>query len=246
VKPLFRQLQVTSKLWKRVPRPFRATGGANGRQLAVSQDGNSQIPIWLGLNAKTKHFPIYLLPEILASPGSSVNAVETIFQSITHPGVARCLRFIGRNPCLKLRDLVNISGLSLRGLNKAFRTHLGCTPGAVVVMMRLWSACDLLASSRLPVARVATCCGYRNSNGLCVAFQRYLGITPGRIRGQSPVYGLMDAKRDGLLSCAAFLPAIAKDVNNSMNGSQSPQALAGLRIRAEFQLIPEENTVQLP
>jgi len=192
-----------------------STRSTTGKRFAVPHNGESGNPVLRGLKSKSKRFPIDLLTGILSSSPSSLECPHPILQSIEHPGVARCLRFIGRNPCLKLRDLVNISGLSRRGLHKAFRTHLGCAPGAVVIMVRLWSACDLLANSRLSVAKIAAGCGYRNSNSLYVAFQRYLGKTPLNIRRQSPLYDRGDVEKETRLRNTPLPPRCSRDVNSS-------------------------------
>lgn len=186
---------MSSQPQKRIPRPSGSTGRANGKQRAVPQNGKFENPVLRQLSSKRERFPIELLPGILSSCQSSLESPQPAFQSIAHPGVTRCLRFIGRNPRFKLRDLANVSGLSRRGLHKAFRTHVGCSPGSVVVMVRLWSACELLANSSLPVGKIAARCGYRNSNSLYVAIQRFLGTTPRHIRVQSPDYGRMDLAR---------------------------------------------------
>lgn len=190
-----RRSATSSRQRKPVRRANHSPRRANGKRPAFAPVGKSETSVLRGLNSRTKRIPIHLLLDMVSSPGSISGSPGTTFEAIAHPGVRRCLRFISRNPCYKLSDLVKISALSMRGLNKAFRTHLGCAPGAVVVMVRLWNASELLANSRLPVAEVATRCGYRNSNSLYVALRRFLGTTPGRIRRQSPDYGVMDASQ---------------------------------------------------
>jgi AraC-like DNA-binding protein len=83
-----------------------------------------------------------------------------------------------------LRDLQRVSGLSHRGLHKAFVKHLGCSPGVFLRMVRLERACDLLADSNLSVGEVARRCGYRSANSLWVVFARDLGVSPIRYRSQ--------------------------------------------------------------
>jgi transcriptional regulator GlxA family with amidase domain len=107
-------------------------------------------------------------------------------RKIRHPGVARCLQFLRKNPRaqLTLRHLQRASGLKRRGLHKAFVTHLGCTPGVLLRKMRLERACHLLAHSNLSVDELARRCGYRGANSLWVSFMRDMGIAPVRFRTQ--------------------------------------------------------------
>lgn len=104
--------------------------------------------------------------------------------SIRHDGVRRCLNAIARNPRLKLADLTKIVGLSSRGLHKAFLAHVGFNPGKILRLARLQSGCELLVMTQLALDEIAMCCGYQDSNGLCVAFRRDLGMTPSDLRNQ--------------------------------------------------------------
>lgn len=118
-------------------------------------------------------------------------------QSQSHPGVTRCLAALRLDPRLRVRDLTVISRLSFRGLNKAFRKHLGCPPGGVILMVRLRHALDLLANSQLDPAAIASSCGYRNANSLYVAFRRRLGVTPMSLR--KPLACRKEAKSHGTM-----------------------------------------------
>jgi AraC-like DNA-binding protein len=124
--------------------------------------------------------------------------VDPDYRSIRHNGVARCLQFLHRTGQrrLGLGNLIKISGMSRRGLHKAFMTHLGCGPGAVLRTVRVKRACKLLADSELPLDEVATQCGYRNANSLCVVFRRDLGVTPQCFRKQQRPGADKDRKRE--------------------------------------------------
>lgn len=173
--------------------PVRFSRSTNDLWSVRPQNDASIDPVVRSLKSSSKPLPMDLLAGILSANQSGCS--RPVHLSVEHPGVSRCLSILSRNPRLKLRDLVDVSGLSLRGLHKAFRTHLGCTPGAILVMLRLWNAYDLLANSSLPVAEIALRCGYRNGNSLYVALRRYLGITPSRVRRQSPSHDRVDVKR---------------------------------------------------
>jgi AraC-like DNA-binding protein len=201
------------------PKVIYTTSGKKSRLIRdatpppVSRTGSVENPVFRNLRSELRSFPMDLLKAIVSS--SNPDESHPVVQSIEHAGVALCVSFIGRNPGLKLCDLMKISGLSRRGLTMAFITHLGCTPGTVLIMMRLWSACDLLANSRLPVPKIATCCGYRNLNSLYVAFQRYLGITPCQVRKRTLIAsaGLSSVDQNiSKLSSVAVTPACANSI----------------------------------
>jgi AraC-like DNA-binding protein len=102
-------------------------------------------------------------------------------RSVTHHnGVARSLRFLLQNYWrpIQLDDLVMCSGMSRRGLAKAFHLHLGCSPGSVLRHVRIERAKRILVERDLKLKDIAKHCGYRSENTLCIAFQRATGMAP--------------------------------------------------------------------
>jgi AraC family transcriptional regulator len=106
--------------------------------------------------------------------------------STDHAGVARCLDFMAKHFCepMQLRDLVKISGMSLRGLSKAFKRGVGIGPGAVLRCLRIEHAKRLLIRHDLTLTQIAPMCGFRSDNTLCIAFQRIVGTSPKRFQRQ--------------------------------------------------------------
>ena len=104
--------------------------------------------------------------------------------TIKHKGVARSLRYIwehGHEPiCIK--DLVAISGMSRRGMHKAFLEHLGRTPGRELQRIRVERAKKILATTNLKVETVAHDCGYQSINSFCVAFKRATAMSAKQYR----------------------------------------------------------------
>ena len=99
--------------------------------------------------------------------------------TIQHQGVAKSLRFIwehGHEPiCIK--DLVGISGMSRRGMHKAFLEHLKRTPGQELHRIRIERAKKLLAETNHKIEPLARLCGYQSINSFCVAFKRTTGMS---------------------------------------------------------------------
>ncbi|MFO1489086.1 MAG: AraC family transcriptional regulator [Verrucomicrobiota bacterium] len=111
-----------------------------------------------------------------------VAAKKVDVSAIEHVNVRLCLAAIARNPRLKFTDLLKIGGMSRRGLDKAFVAETGVNPGKMLRQARLQCGCELLVTTRLHLGQIASRCGYRNANGLCVAFRRDLKMTPNEFR----------------------------------------------------------------
>ncbi len=79
---------------------------------------------------------------------------------------------------LRLETLADHFGLSVRTFNRLFRKRVGMPPGRFVEQCRIERARQLLEETSEPVSRVAERSGYVTSNGLCLAFERNLGVTP--------------------------------------------------------------------
>lgn len=109
---------------------------------------------------------------------------STDILTITHPGVARALRYIwehGREPiCVK--DLVGVSAMSRRGMHKAFVEHLRRTPGQELQRVRIEQAQRLLARTGQKIETVAHASGYQSINSFCVAFKRVTGMSAKQFR----------------------------------------------------------------
>ncbi len=104
--------------------------------------------------------------------------------ALKHPGVAKSLRFIwdhGHEP-ISVKDLVAVSGMSRRGLHKAFLDQIDRTPGQEIHRLRIEQAKRLLASSDEKIEVLAEMCGYQSANSLCVAFKNTTGMSPKQFR----------------------------------------------------------------
>jgi LacI family transcriptional regulator len=104
--------------------------------------------------------------------------------AIKHQGVAKSLRFIwehGHEPiCIK--DLEKVSGMSRRGMHKAFLDHLKRTPGQELQRVRINHAKKLLAETSHKIEPLASLCGYQSINSFCVAFKRATGLSARQFR----------------------------------------------------------------
>ncbi|MEJ6390455.1 GlxA family transcriptional regulator [Gymnodinialimonas ulvae] len=83
---------------------------------------------------------------------------------------------------LPLGKIAREIGLSLRGLETAFRTHAGLTPARLYRAIRLAEARRRMEQTRESVAEVALRAGYRDATAMTRAFKAEFGMTPSAAR----------------------------------------------------------------
>ena len=99
--------------------------------------------------------------------------------AVKHKGVANGLRFIWEHfhEPIRVKDLLNVAGMSRRGLHKAFIENVGRTPGQELQRLRMEKAKRLLADSDHKIEVLASMCGYQSANSFSVAFKNTTGMT---------------------------------------------------------------------
>ena len=124
-----------------------------------------------------------LTPYRVPSLGVIVRASSDIY-AVAHPNVARAVRYIHKHFAspISLPYIVEASGLSRQGLNKAFRQHLGRTPGEELRRVRLREGRRLLIETDFTLNRIAEKTGYSSANSFCIVFKRAFGHTPSKLR----------------------------------------------------------------
>lgn len=89
--------------------------------------------------------------------------------------------------CREFRDPPTVESLARRvGTNELklkmlFHQHLGTTPYALVLEIRMRTAYQLLESARYPVNVVAQQVGYRHASNFSTAFLKFFGVPPKRV-----------------------------------------------------------------
>ena len=123
------------------------------------------------------------IPTRLAAAKMASRSRSGVFD-IKHKGVVKCLKFIRQNSHqpIKNKNLADLSMLSLRGLQKAFRKHLGHTPKQELQRVRIERARQMLAQSNHNIGVIASLCGYQSLNSFCIAFKRVTGVPPMQYR----------------------------------------------------------------
>lgn len=94
------------------------------------------------------------------------------------------LRYIEKNASQKLTNshLADIACMSIEGLSKMFRKHLGTSPAAYVTEIRIKQASHLLLHSTETIDRVAALTGFPNRNYFSRIFKQITNESPARFR----------------------------------------------------------------
>jgi transcriptional regulator GlxA family with amidase domain len=79
---------------------------------------------------------------------------------------------------LRVEALAERMGMSPRNFSRTFQREIGVAPGRFVEQCRLEIARHWLEDSRAPLSEVAERCGYGTADGMRLAFERNLGLSP--------------------------------------------------------------------
>ncbi|HUA88225.1 MAG TPA: AraC family transcriptional regulator [Steroidobacteraceae bacterium] len=89
---------------------------------------------------------------------------------------------------LRLNQVAQLCGLSVRHLTRAFRSTTGTTLAGHVSEVRMSIAKDLLLNTRLPQKAIAANVGFANVSSFSSAFRKLTGITPDAYRRCEPAH----------------------------------------------------------
>lgn len=109
-------------------------------------------------------------------------STDTIVAS--HPAVVRAARMIRDEDqaTLSVELICEKMELSRSTLDRLFLTHLGRSLAGEIVRLRLQRSQNLLRHSDLPLAQIATQCGFGSATYFCRFFKRLTGQTPDAFR----------------------------------------------------------------
>ena len=83
---------------------------------------------------------------------------------------------------IALEDIAVQSNISVRHLNRIFKSHYNISPMAYLQRLRLEKACALLKQSNLSITEISFQCGYNDSNYLARQFKKTFGMSPKAFR----------------------------------------------------------------
>jgi AraC family carnitine catabolism transcriptional activator len=110
------------------------------------------------------------------------------------PGRTRLAQIIRRmeeniETPLRLKDLAAEAGLSVRQVERNFKTVTGRTPAGYYRWLRLRRGKNLLEQTGLSVLEVAVSCGFSSNCGFSRVFRREFGVLPSELRRQAKSAG---------------------------------------------------------
>ncbi|WP_228069553.1 GlxA family transcriptional regulator [Marivivens aquimaris] len=87
---------------------------------------------------------------------------------------------------LKLEDIADRAGLTVRTLNRMFQSELSLSPGQYYQMVRLSHARELASNSEYDLREIALRCGYADASALSKAFRKAFGHPVRKSHGNRP------------------------------------------------------------
>lgn len=92
------------------------------------------------------------------------------------------------NEPLALARIAAAAGMSRSSFAERFKTVTGTSPMSYLAHWRLLKSRRLLVDRELSIARVATLCGHRSTEGYSRAFKRAFGLSPARWRATNETF----------------------------------------------------------
>jgi AraC-like DNA-binding protein/ligand-binding sensor protein len=109
------------------------------------------------------------------------------FQGVRHASALRkAERFIWENYTRKisLQEIAAASGLSAPYFSTIFKEEMGENLSSYLNRLRVEKASHMLTETDLTLSEIAVACGFEDQSWFSKIFKNYIGISPGRYRGQ--------------------------------------------------------------
>ncbi|MGH0032801.1 MAG: GlxA family transcriptional regulator [Myxococcota bacterium] len=121
----------------------------------------------------------------LRRPGNQAQFSVQVATEVPDAGAAREIQsyvFDHLEGDLRVEALAERFGMSPRNFTRVFTRRVGLAPGRYVEQCRLERARQYLEETDEPLGEIAARCGYATPDGLRLAFERNLGVTPSAYR----------------------------------------------------------------
>ncbi|MEA1951825.1 MAG: DNA-binding transcriptional regulator [Planctomycetota bacterium] len=121
---------------------------------------------------------------VLAEPARLVPRQSTDVLAIDDTDVRAALRFIRGHACegIMVGDVLEHVSLSHATLKRRFAKLLGRPPKAEIMRVQLQRVKDVLATTDMPLAKIAELAGFRHVEIMCRMFKKKTTQTPGQYR----------------------------------------------------------------
>lgn len=125
-------------------------------------------------------FLVQVLRAHFEQAGSRHNLMSAMFEPRLNAGLA--LMHARWNEPLALARIAAAAGMSRSAFAERFKTVTGTSPMSYLARWRLLKSRRLLADRELSIARIASLCGHRSTEGYSRAFKRAFGLSPAKWR----------------------------------------------------------------
>ncbi|MDR1956250.1 MAG: helix-turn-helix domain-containing protein [Treponema sp.] len=109
------------------------------------------------------------------------------FQGIRHASALRkAERYIWENYTRKisLQEIAEVSGLSAPYFSTIFKDEMGENLSSYLNRLRIEKASRMLVETELSLSDIAGACGFEDQSWFSKIFKNYIGVSPGKYRGQ--------------------------------------------------------------
>lgn len=124
------------------------------------------------------------LYQVFAKMQESAKSSYNDIESNDNIYITQAMDYILSNsaPDVTVMDVANYLHISRSYLFALFKKHLNTSPQRFLTMSRITNARELLARTDIPIAIIASSCGYQNPFAFSRAFKKEMGMTPTEYR----------------------------------------------------------------
>ena len=130
-------------------------------------------------------FLVQLLRVHFDQAGAGQGLLSAMFEPRLNAGLA--LMHARWNEPLALARIAAAAGMSRSAFAERFKIVTGTSPMSYLARWRLLKSRGLLVDRELSIARIASLCGHRSTEGYSRAFKRAFGLSPARWRAVNEV-----------------------------------------------------------
>lgn len=145
-------------------------------------------------NSFGSHYMIERLLEILCAEAirshieTSPHNEPSWFKGIKDPIINRALSAIHKQPSIpwSVKKLADHVAMSPSRFSARFVAAMGNSPMNYLAKWRMNLACQMLATTKQPLEKIATEIGYENTTAFSRAFKKHTGLSPANWRSSNP------------------------------------------------------------
>lgn len=185
------ETQPVAELYARSGRLFSCAGGTAVIDLMLAWMG------WHGHAGVAEEVAEHLLVERVRSGAAAQRAAVQPATDSPDDTIARTQALMAQHieEPLSCAALAQHAGLSLRQLERRYRSEMGSSVLHQYRMIRIGQAHQLLQQTALPVTEVALSCGFRSPEYFCRLYRSMLGVSPSADRKQSTTAPVLRRRR---------------------------------------------------